>query len=272
VTLVEINAVQPKVYVFRQSQLNTLLTCLEQGRLDMVDPQEQETDATAIGTAFHTGVEHILRGGTDLLEAIDVAWAKYAELAAQPFFRAVQVKTAPTAQKYIGLAMAGWWETIRPLLGEPMMIEDSFKLLAAERPGVEVWLSGTIDFVDADGIWDWKTAGDEKKYKDGYGGEGWKLKRFAVQPTVYTWAVHELTGRTLPFTFAAATKGTTSVQTVKCERGPADWGWMIEQLWGLVDFFESMGTDNPWPKNDQHALCSEKWCAFWARCKGRHYN
>ena len=24
-----------------------------------------------------------------------------------------------------------------------------------------------------------------------------------------------------------------------------------------------------WPKNDNHALCSEKWCPAWANCKGK---
>lgn len=260
------------IHTFRQSQLNTLLTCLEQGRLDMIDHVEQETDATAIGTAVHSGAEFILNGSMDIEEATRVAIAKFDELSALPHFQWLQVKRRDTVVRYIQLAMKGWWEQVYPRLGNPMMVEETFRLpLAARSNGDELWLTGTIDFVDEVEIYDWKTAGDEKKYKDGYGGDGWKLKRFAVQPTVYTWAVHELTGKNLPFTFVAVTKGTDKFQYVTCERGPADWAWLTEQLWGLVDFMGKQGLEEPWPKNDQHALCSEKWCPRWATCKGQHY-
>ena len=261
----------PTVYVFRQSQLNTLLTCLEQGRLDQIHKIHQETDATAIGTSVHAGIEHVLRGCYDLTEATQVAVAKFDELSALPHYQAVQVKKAATAKEYIAKAMVGWWESVYPHLGAAQMIEQDFKLLVDTRDGIELWISGTIDFVDTESIWDWKTAGDERKYKSTFGGDGWKLKRWAVQPTVYSWAVHELTGRILPFRFAAVTKGTTTWQFVEVERTQADWAWLTEQMWGLVEFFEKMGTDVPWPKNDQHALCSEKWCPFWGDCKGRHY-
>jgi hypothetical protein len=34
------------------------------------------------------------------------------------------------------------------------------------------------------------------------------------------------------------------------------------QAWGMPD----------WPMNDQHGLCSSKWCDYWSVCKGAHWN
>jgi hypothetical protein len=40
----------------------------------------------------------------------------------------------------------------------------------------------------------------------------------------------------------------------------------VKQLVSMLALPDGMS----WPMNDQHALCSPKWCPFWDGCKGSH--
>ena len=256
-------------YCFRQSTLNTLLLCMERGRLDLVDPIEESTDATATGTAFHAGVEALLNGETMTTAKAKLVETFHAETKL-PGFRWVKVKTAETCIKHAMLGLDGWVEQVWPKVGNVVAVEESFLVPLGSRGSDTIELSGTIDAVDdSPTIWDWKTAGDEKKYKGGYGGEAWKL-RWAIQPAVYTKAWHHLHGELAEFKYAAVTKGTSDFQIHSETRGPEHWAWLEEQCWSLVEFMQRVPQDVVWPKNDQHALCSEKWCPRWGVCKGAH--
>jgi hypothetical protein len=272
-------------YTYRQSTLGTLLLCPERGRLDIINKQEEETDATAIGTAFHSAVELVITnpwGKIQPAEAKTAAFAKFDELSALPHFKWVNTKTRPTVIKYLDLAVDGWFRDVYPQIGSVRAVEEHFEVKLGERPHPtppetseddemdELWISGTIDCVDEEKIIDWKTAGDERKYKGGFGGEAWKF-RWAVQPTFYIAAWWILHGELLPFRYYAVTKGTDQFQSVDETRTVNDFQWLQTQLWSFVDLENSSGLHSPWPMNDQHALCSETWCPHWSGCKGTHY-
>lgn len=251
-------------YTIHQSWLNTYFNCPELARREMLGlVGHQETDATAIGTGLHAGVEHHLRTGSTYHEALKVAQDAFVECMKHPDARWVQAKNGSTALRYIDSCLQAWWSDIRPRVGRPVAIEESFKVQLTDR----IWLGGTIDYVDDLGlIWDWKTANDADKY----GRKAWEIKRWSVQPTAYTFAWCELTGETAPFIFAATLKGATPrpAQMVLVERGPAEWQWLAHQLEAIVDMREQQGVDAPWPMRDQHVLCSPKWCPAWDVCKG----
>lgn len=264
--------VEDGVYWFRQSWINTFLTCPEQARQEMLGliPHD-DTDATATGTAFHTGIETYM-GGASWQASVDAAVLELQRLVALPGFRYAKVKTYSTMERHLLSGLDAWMRDIYPALGATVGIEHKFSVKLSPRVG----LTGMIDFVDY-GVWDWKTSSSDDKY----GKDSWKLKRFAVQPTVYTYAavqdgLLELDERGLvDFTFAAFTKGKTNgrMQTVECPRGPQDWAWLEQQLESIIDLYESTARGAVgWPLNDQHALCSELWCPIWASCKGRHYS
>jgi hypothetical protein len=256
------------VYTFRQSGVGEFLLCNERARANWIEHvPDGPSDATAIGTAVHSGAEHILRGG-ERAEATNEALDTLYDEWSHPLFRAVQTKNYATAERHVKACLEAWCETVYPQLGEPIWIEHSFNEYFCDGPnGSEIRLSGTVDFADAHSVWDWKTAGDDRKY----GNEAWKLSRWAVQPTTYTWAAHHQglhNGPTVKFTWAAMTKGARSnVQLVECERSGSDWDWLAHLLCGIVKLEQAKLEQ--WPVNDQHALCSAKWCANWANCKGR---
>jgi hypothetical protein len=263
------------IITLRQSEINEWLLCPERFKAQKLDGlPSPPTDATAIGTATHAGFELILAGGSYVDGLAAMREAFYEETQVEGY-RWIQVKTPETALKHAQCALDNLVREVLPTLGTPLFIEEHFELpFIRVRDDVEVHLHGTIDFADEGGPWDWKTRkADGTKYKAGWGGEGWKLKRFGVQPTVYTWAAEQLglfaqldTPPPYSFTYAAASKTTPDVDILEVQRGPADYAWLEVQVRDIANMILSGIED--WPKIDQHALCSADWCPNWERCKG----
>ena len=59
------------------------------------------------------------------------------------------------------------------------------------------------------------------------------------------------------------------VSRVTVYRHAGDWSWLVERCLGIAALLEAAVPT--WPKNDNHALCSPKWCPAWSTCKGAHY-
>lgn len=258
---------------FSQSWLNTFMECPEQARREMAGTLPYSpTDATAIGTGVHAGIEHVLKREDG--NPLDAAIAAFDAEVQHINFRWVQVKKKDTAYSHIQQALDAWATHIFPQLGEPIGIEEPFRLFlcSGEDRGVPwvAYIEGTWDAEFADGLWDWKTAGDERKYKDGFGGEGWKLKRWAIQPTVYTLALATKYDDFSPkeFTYAAMVKGTDTCQVLNVQRDESHWAWLREQVASVMALIVS--DVDPWPLNDHSALCSPKWCMAWPTCKGAY--
>lgn len=253
--------VTDKGYVFSQSWLNTYFNCPEQARLEMVGEMPRiESDATAIGTAVHSGIECVL-GGATKLRGYDACIETFNDLAATPEFQWVQIKSQETAWNTIGRLWDAWCEDIHPQLPYVDHIEHKFEIPLGDR----IWMRGAIDAIDEYGhVWDWKTAG--RPY------EAWEKERFAIQPTVYTAAVAQM-GEYEPrdaweFSYAVMLKGgKASTQVVTVRRTQAHWDWLAAQCASIVQLIEADLT--VWPLRDQHALCSPKWCKAWDKCKGK---
>lgn len=260
-------------YTFSQSWLNTVLgECSESARLELVGEIDSgPSDATAVGTAVHAGAELMLNGGT-LGDAIEHAVATFDLETEDPNFRWLQTKTRDTAVGHVVLGVQTWHNKVFPQLGTPLGVELPYRLFLCHGGGWVAYLEGAIDFMDESGVWDWKTAGDDRKYKPGFGGEGWKLKRWSIQAACYTLAAYEggfYETLPVPFTYAAITRGREDeVQFLNLDRGPADWDWLRAQVRSIVPMMQA--NLPTWPLNDQSALCSPKWCRAWETCKGAH--
>jgi hypothetical protein len=62
-------------------------------------------------------------------------------------------------------------------------------------------------------------------------------------------------------------------QIVRIKRNSAHSMWVTEQASTMVRLALAMRNtegefNRPWLKNDQHFLCSERWCPWWSVCKG----
>lgn len=256
----------------RQSWLKSADTCPEQARLDHVKKlPERETDAANIGTAVHTVIENALsRVDTvtlkDCLLAFDEAWAARVEALGDQL---QWVKYSPKSALAFGRECTFQWHAnVYPhLYGQPCKLEAEFCVPFYEDETRLVELSGTIDYVGDDShvapLKDWKTS-SRGEYVE------WEKKRWDIQSMVYTYAAtHE--GWVVPepddsvnFEFVVMFDG--GVQRLVLRRGPEHWAWLKAKVESTCLLIEA---DLPtWPKQDNHALCSPKWCSAWDFCKG----
>ncbi|MGA1076779.1 MAG: PD-(D/E)XK nuclease family protein [Ilumatobacteraceae bacterium] len=185
----------------RQSDLNSFYLCPEQARLKFTGAlPSRTTEAMALGTAVHAGSEAVLAHGATRTEAIDVIAWQLENLFDGPDFEMVKLDTDQYF-RYAFMCFDAWFDHIRPVIGDVVAVEQTFKLPFAEfRLAndllVKVELHGTIDCVTHKAIWDWKTSNSSWR------SNAWERERWAVQPTIYTWAAQELGLDTDPTTFS----------------------------------------------------------------------
>ena len=266
-----------KVWV-RQSWLNDVMICPERSRLSVTMPDwRQGSDATHIGTAVHAGIETILTGGS-FDEGKKKASDTLNELIETEPFKFNAVESVADMTGYTSLLMETFAHDVLPHVKGGGRCEQKFgvKLFTidnsdtsipfeAQKPDTEVWLGGTIDYIDPDGVvWDWKTAG--RKYSQG------EKQRQSIQATAYAYAVVEngwAEGYPVRFNYGVMTRTKNSVgQIVPIVRTSAHVDWFKHQVQSVVQPSLLVGFDKPWIANDQHGLCSEKWCPYWSICKG----
>lgn len=248
---------------FRQSWLKDAMTCPERARRNLVGTlPDRETDAAAVGTAVHAGIETYL-GNRSLTygEILRVCEATFEEIEQDPSF--VWSKYSHrTAMGLIDTFLANWWEIGNKFA--PIATEYGFSKVLYEDDERIIKLNGTIDLVDENmGLVDWKTSG-----RGTY--EKWEYERWAIQPTVYTWAYHSDTateGEKFPFTYYVIHKG--GVQEFTVWRDQSDWKWLEQRALQYARMIEA--NLDEWPMHDNHALCSAKWCPAWDTCKGANY-
>ena len=264
--------------------------CLEKLRLETVATGPRiENDAATVGTALHAVIETELGGA--VYDDLDACAAQ----AVQEYLRLLetyQAEDRPYALSSFGnhdkaisllvkLAHAWFYSDERDMLlsAGDYLVEWKFDLpftvVPVKKHGkkadeVPVFLSGTADLVFNNRVWDWKTAGSEYRR--------WELQRWGRQPDVYTWAATEA-GLITPsqsgvteFWFKVFVRGaepTNGCQTVEIQRTANNWRWLEQIVHRLVNFSYNMGLDREWPLDDQHVLCSPKWCTFFNNgCKG----
>lgn len=250
---------------FSQTLIKRFMMCPEQARLDLAGELERrETDAACLGTAFHTGVEILLRGGSEA-EARNGSAEHFDRMVADGL-EWVQIAKPATAHRYIQNAITGWLETVLPQLSHhpEAEIEERFKVPIWSDDHRVIFLTGTPDYWEPDtGVWDWKTA--NRNY------EHWEVDRFYIQPTAYAYAVavkHEIVDP-IDFTFAVSLKGKNpKMQLVETTRHGGHYDWLSRQALSIARMIEA--DLEGWPLNDQGWHCSAKWCTAWDRCKGAH--
>jgi hypothetical protein len=165
--------------------------------------------------------------------------------------------------QYLESMSKAFYDTILPSVKLGGKTELPFKTpLGIDVNGYAVWLEGTIDYVDDDGVvWDWKTA--KKSYSQ------FSKQKSAIQPTVYTYAVSEQLGLEPKFNYGVMIRQLDpKAQIVPIYRGAEHWNWLKHHVRGAVTMALRTGVDNQWITNDESALCSESWCSFWSVCKG----
>lgn len=258
--------ISDNVYTLSQSWINTFMNCPEQARLEMEGLlPRKESDATAIGTAMHSSIESVLRDGTSMEEAVKAGHETLERLMDLAEFQFIQVKTPETMFKTFDRVFHTWGNEIYPQLPQVQFVEHPFDVSLCETPTATIRLKGSIDFVDEfNEIWDWKTA--NRPY------DQWEVDRFKIQPTAYTYGLFMSTDLELPepltFNYAVMMKSKQDCMVLTTQRDSGHWLWLQEQCKVIVELIES--NLSRWPLNDQHALCSPKWCTAWDRCKGEH--
>jgi hypothetical protein len=222
-----------------------------------------ESDAAAIGTSVHAAIEVALQerqsehGDLTIDDAFYIATQEMKQLIADPAF--VWVKYTPEkADELIGSHLTQWYEQFYPY-AEPIWTEQKFKIKLVEDDEREIYLSGTADYMDNQiGLVDWKTS--SRDYKE------WEYRRWAIQPTVYCTAFEQ--PQFTYFVMKPPSQQIPGAQQFTVERDSSHAAWLRQQLKNLALQIESGIA--PWPLNDQHALCSDKWCPIFQGCKGVH--
>lgn len=261
---------------FGASWVKTADLCPERARLEHEEKYvDIESDAAQVGTCVHTAIEtclHEQNEGEALDEAttVEIFHDAFTEAVADPRFAFIKWKTEKGPRAFGEHCVQLWHRKVLPTLPLTAKLETRFVLPFYEDDTRVIELSGAIDYCGG-GLKDWKTNG-----RDPY--EEWEYKRWAIQPTFYTWAANEL-GLILPtddgyipsidgipFEFVVLSR--RGVQRFTVMRDMTHWAWLSDKLLAFAELIES-GLD-VWPKQDNHALCSPKWCPSWDECKGKH--
>lgn len=263
--------------------------CLEKLRLDTTMPGARvENDAATVGTVLHHLIEEETCTATFEAEDDAVQWAlqHYVDLVKQyeadgvPFVMS-SFNSHDRAVSCLDVLARSWHRSQEreTVLDACPKIEWEFDLpfrtVQVKRSGrttleVPVWLAGTADvlFNDRSMLWDWKTAGSEYRQ--------WELQRWGRQPDVYTWAAAqqgllEANSHGLyRFDFKVFLRRSEpqEPQTVTVLRSANNWEWLGKIVDRLVNMIYMLSVDAEWPLDDQHVLCSPKWCSHFAACKG----
>jgi hypothetical protein len=265
---------------WRQSSLNTMMTCPERFRRQYLVGEETGTSAAAlIGTAVHKAAENALCG---LMEGIEPLAIDCQEWAASAFDRLVEEdRQGPdpipwTCQEtlderraeVVGLARlwAGHALEIVERHGFPTMVEQQFKDLPftmyhdpdapLSSPPRQITLTGTMDCAtDRHVLIDWKTA--TRNWKPGRA-----LKQ--LQAIFYAAAYEELTGIwPEQFVFVVLTRGSTKRLYEHVVPLPAEKKDLLVRL--LVEY-DKQKAKGIFPLNTTSNLCSEEYCPFWKTC------
>lgn len=256
-------------HTFRQSDLSTYMMCPEMLRTEGDHKTHEHTDATLIGEAVHLAVETYLRseGNEKYLEHLSYIACEYVKKW-WPETRIIQCDTLDDALSKVHTCLEAFWENrdqfpLGGLIEEPFTMDnvygDAFRTIS---------MTGTPDYVHLDTgmIYDWKTSAED------YARGGWKLDRYAVQPTVYVAAMSHKFGKDFDFTFVRLPKDGKAMETRTVERNLLEWVSVIELAVSLAHVVESGMPVWPMRPSDWH--CSAKWCDTHraGACRGRHMN
>jgi len=252
---------------FRQSWLKEFLDCPERARLKAVkaDQPRMTSDAALIGTGVHTAIQGVLEGHVDPKDIEDATNDAVVSLLItdEVSYNKYEAEQLPGHARRCARA---WADGILPHVELGGQCEKNFSVVVMEIDGIEVGLTGTIDYVPPSGdvLWDWKTAG--KKYSQK------QYQKGSIQASTYATAMSLQRQLELPmkFNFGVMVRGekSASSQIVTVERRQEHSDWFLRQLADVARFAIRFGADEPWAKNEESFLCSPVWCNFYHECRG----
>ena len=259
-----------RIYV-RQSWLKDMLLCPERARLGMKKPEfKTQNDSAAIGTAVHAGIEAVLAKRVTAKDAPEVSLIRFKELESVGI-NYTNVNPDSWHNHVLGLTEA-WVKDVYPSVPPNGQTEVAFAVPTHQSVnGRELWFEGTMDYLHEKGIWDWKTSARkysilEKQTQD-------------IQSSIYAYAGYKMgiTKENSTFNFGIMVRVNNAYgQIVSINRTKSHGDFVIQQTMSacatVLAMTDNTGipTDNRWLINDQHYLCSQRWCPWWSICKGAH--
>ena len=255
---------EQKIYV-RQSWLNDMAICPERARYGQIRPDFRiGSDATILGTALHTGIESVLKHGSDYAQMLEIATVAHEQLSQEPHqVTNIDAELVPT---YLESMTSAFYEGILPHVQLGGMVEQKFAVpLRSSVNGFGIWIEGTMDYVTPDGVvWDWKTASRAYNLKD--------KQKSSIQASVYAeacvangWSPHY----PVDFRYGVMVRNhKPKAQVVSLVRTENHAMWLRQFVKGAVSTALNTGYENNWFMNDSSNLCSSKWCSYWSICKG----
>lgn len=249
----------------RQSWLSNARDCLEKAR-HLIHNESVSSDAAAIGTAVHAGAEvACLDGSASDTHVVAAAVNEWNKIISTEPIKWVKFNEESGRAEVARLAQS-WHNNLRKYVQSPRFVEHTFEVCfdSFEHQGenVFVMMKGTIDLVQFDSLWDWKTS--SKKYS-------WRDKQNdSIQASVYAAVAVQEGWLQYPvaFNFGVLVRGTNDSQVVTVKRDESHTEWLKSQIRSTVRMALSVGTDVQWPTNDTGGLCSPVWCDNWGSCKG----
>lgn len=254
---------------FRQSWLKEFVDCPERARRKAIEKDRPRTtsDAALIGTGVHTAIQGVLEGRVapediqdatneavlGLLTTEEVNFAKY------------EAQDLPGHAARCAKAFVDGILPDVPLGGE---CEHQFSTIIDEVDGVEIGLTGTVDYIAPDGeqLWDWKTA--NRKYSQT------QYQKGSLQASTYATALslQKMVELPVEFKFGVMIRGerAASSQIVVVQRQEEHRQWFLKRVRDIARFVIRYGTDEPWATNEESFLCSATWCEFYNTCRGSY--
>jgi hypothetical protein len=270
------------IYI-RQSWVDTAFRCAERGRFAIVKPDwDFGGDAAHLGTGAHAAIEthlqQLIVGETLSFDPRAIIRQAIDEKIAEEGVRWDKYSTVEQLVDNAERCYEGWVRGILPVLEENDLIQGAHTEvkfcvhLLTLGDGRRVFLEGTSDFVpNHNSMWDWKTGG--QPYRDR------EKQKYAVQGTVYTLAAvlggmpNDIEYRyPMDFTYGVMVRGVrkSNPQLLTVQRTQAHADFMIERVKSYLDLALNFTLERSWPRDDDHFLCSAKWCPWWVLCKGAH--
>lgn len=263
-----------KRVMVRQSWLGDYILCPQRARYALALPSMRRgSDATAIGTGVHAGIEAVLNHTAGTYDEFLEVVVSSVRTEMDKDIKRTEISADPDKMNACVQSMAqAWWDDIRPLVPVGGQTEYKFQSPTGmfAKDGTEIWFEGTIDYVAPDGtLWDWKTASRAYYAKD-------KHKQ-SHQASVYVDACRTLGlvpdgDEPTPFRFGVMVRQEKpKAQIVTVMRGREQVEWIRRQTRSVVDSAMGAWGTQDWAMNDTSALCSSKWCDYWTLCKGAHW-
>ncbi len=247
----------------RQSAVKTSDMCLERWRRDVFDTQpEVIKDASMLGTVCHKIAESVLLSAIDYFHGYtDVEMTEADAMQAfgdewemkHPTIQVWHSYDSPDAAAEQGrLRLKSWFDEVLPDL-TPIQVEHRFEVPLIEDAERVVYLRGTIDLVEGDRLWDWKFP------KRDYSRDAWQYHRWDVQSAAYCYAMGIEN-----FSYRIMHPG--GVGSIDLVRTQVHYDWLRAKVLALCQLLENQ--TGAYPLGDNGWWCSDKWCDYFARCKG----